>query len=141
MKNDLAIAIFSEVLAIDQRLRTRLSKALPKGLELSHFSVLNHLFATTTECTPASLATSLHVSRGAISNTLTRLEKNGYIHIRGDWDDARKKYITLSAAGKLAREMAIKAVDPVFNEFTDSKQPEQLKEILSSLRSLRQDLG
>ena len=36
--NALAIALFSEVLTADQMVRNRLSKVLPKGMEISHFS-------------------------------------------------------------------------------------------------------
>ena len=39
----LSIALFSEMFMADQLARARLAKALPKGMELSHFSVLNHL--------------------------------------------------------------------------------------------------
>ena len=40
---DLAVTLFGELLMADQLARTRISRALPKGMELSHFSVLNHL--------------------------------------------------------------------------------------------------
>ena len=36
----LAVALFSEIFMADQLARIRLSRALPKGMELSHFSVL-----------------------------------------------------------------------------------------------------
>lgn len=137
MSNDLSISIFSEIIAIDQRVRTRIGKALPKGLELSHFSVLNHLYATTGECTPAQLASALNVSRGAITNTLSKLETNGLIHIRGDWDDARKKYVSLTQTGKFAREMAVNSVAPIFKEATETIDPIELKALLSALRGLR----
>lgn len=141
MTNNLAISIISEVLAIDQRMRARLAKVLPKGLELSHFSALNHLAVTTRECTPARLASALNVSRGAITNTITRLEKNGYIHIRGDWDDARKKFITISPAGKLTRDIALAAMAPIFQDITSTKETNELKELLNSLRGLRLNLS
>ena len=48
----LAIALFSELLTADQLVRNRLSKVLPKGMEISHFSVLNHLARATEERSP-----------------------------------------------------------------------------------------
>ena len=39
----LAVSLFSEILAVDQLARASVAKVLPKGMELSHFSVLNHL--------------------------------------------------------------------------------------------------
>ena len=68
-KNALAIALFTEVMAADQLVRARLSKVLPKGMEISHFTVLNHLARTTEERTPAQLATTFQVTRGAMTNT------------------------------------------------------------------------
>ena len=38
-----AISVLSEIIVLDQIARGRLAKVLPKGMELSHFSVLNHL--------------------------------------------------------------------------------------------------
>ena len=35
--HSLAISLFSEILMADQLARSRLGKALPKGMELSHF--------------------------------------------------------------------------------------------------------
>ncbi|HBR42771.1 MAG TPA: MarR family transcriptional regulator, partial [Sulfitobacter pontiacus] len=42
-RNSLAITLISELLSADQRMRNRLTRALPKGMEISHFSVLNNL--------------------------------------------------------------------------------------------------
>ncbi len=47
--DNLAIALFGEIFMSDQLARNRLSKALPKGMELSHFSVLNHLTSVNAE--------------------------------------------------------------------------------------------
>ena len=56
-QNDpLPVAVFSEILVIEQMVRNRVSKALPKGMELSHFSVLNHLAHAGDERSPAQLA-------------------------------------------------------------------------------------
>ena len=66
--DQLAIALFSEIFMADQLARARLAKALPKGMELSHFSVLHHLARGGTEKTPAELARAFHVTRGAMSN-------------------------------------------------------------------------
>jgi hypothetical protein len=42
----LAIALFGEILTVHQLIRNQLDRVLPKGMELSHFSVLNHLANT-----------------------------------------------------------------------------------------------
>ena len=111
-KNTLAIMLISEMLAADHAMRSRLSRVLPKGMEISHFSVLNHLARIGEERTPAQLAKTFCVTRGAMTNTLGKLEWAGYIHIRPDWDDARRKMVTISPAGRQAREAAISAIRP-----------------------------
>ena len=115
-ENSLAVSLFGEILALDQLVRARLAKVLPKGMELSHFSVLNQLSHTKIERTPAQIAKSFRVTRGAITNTLSKLELSGYIHVRPDWDDARRKMVSISPAGIVARNNALAAVTPIINE-------------------------
>ena len=136
-QSPLAISLFSEILTIDQLLRNRLAKVLPKGMELSYFSVLNQLAGVGGERTPAQLAKSFHVTRGAMTNTLNKLELSGYIHVRPDWDDARRKLVALSPAGKRARETALDAVAPVVSSFVGELGTEKLRGVLPILRDLR----
>ena len=133
----LAIALFSELFMADQLARGRLAKVLPKGMELSHFSVLNHLSRSGSERTPAQLARSFHVTRGAMTNTISRLEVAGYVHIRPDWDDARRKFVAISPAGKSARDAALAAIAPILNDAVDAAGPENVRQALPILREIR----
>ena len=137
-ENSLAVSLFGEILALDQLVRARLAKVLPKGMELSHFSVLNQLSHSKTERTPAQIAKSFRVTRGAITNTLNKLELSGYIHVRPDWDDARRKMVSISPAGIVARNNALAAVTPIINELISEMGEERLKAIVPILRDLRQ---
>lgn len=136
----LSISLVSELLTADQLLRSRLAKVLPKGMELSHFSVLNHLAHINAERSPAQLAKSFHVTRGAMTNTLTKLEIAGHIHIRPDWDDARRKMVAISSAGRHARDTAINQLVPVISDLFEELGNDRLKTILPTLRELRQKL-
>ena len=137
-ENSLAVSLFGEILALDQLVRARLAKVLPKGMELSHFSVLNQLSHTKIERTPAQIAKSFRVTRGAITNTLSKLELSGYIHVRPDWDDARRKMVSISPAGIVARNNALAAVTPIINELISEMGEERVKAIVPILRDLRQ---
>lgn len=135
--NALAITLFSELLTVDQLVRNRLSKVLPKGMEISHFSVLNHLAGMAEERSPAQLAKSFHVTRGAMTNTLSKLEWAGYIHIRPDWDDARRKMVAISPAGRHARDAALAGISPMINELVSELGGEKVRAALPILRELR----
>ncbi|MEH6645571.1 MarR family winged helix-turn-helix transcriptional regulator [Sulfitobacter sp.] len=139
--NTLAIMLFSEILGTDQILRSRLSKVLPKGMEISHFSVLNHLAWRDVERSPAQLAETFHVTRGAMTNTLTKLEWAGYVHIRPDWDDARRKMVTISPAGRQARETALSAIAPMITQVVEQLGEDKARAALPILRELRNQLG
>ncbi len=136
----LAVALFSEIFMADQLARNRLSKALPKGMELSHFSVLNHLANVNAERSPAQLAKAFHVTRGAMTNTLNKLEWAGHIHIRPDWDDARRKQVTISPSGRVAREVALNAITPIIARVVEKIGPEKVRGALPVLRELRDQL-
>jgi DNA-binding MarR family transcriptional regulator len=133
----LAAALFSELFMADQLARGRLAKVLPKGMELSHFSVLNLLARTPGEKTPAQLARAFHVTRGAMTNTLARLEWAGYIHIRPDWDDARRKFVSISPAGRAAYDAALAAVTPMLAEVVRSIGEARVRAALPVLRDIR----
>jgi DNA-binding MarR family transcriptional regulator len=133
----LAISLLSELITADQLARARLSKALPKGMELSHFSVLNHLANTASERTPAQLARTFHVTKGAMTNTLNKLEAAGHIHIRPDWDDARRKLVAVSPSGRAARDSALQAITPMISDMASTLGIEKVRAVLPILRELR----
>ena len=134
---DLAAALFSELFMADQLARARLSRLLPRGMELSHFGVLNHLAKIQGERSPAELARVFHVTRGAMTNTLGKLEMAGHVHIRPDWDDARRKFVAISPAGRAARDAALQAIAPVMLGMTDRLGTERVRAALPVLRELR----
>jgi DNA-binding MarR family transcriptional regulator len=140
MKEDvqsLSILLVSELMTADQLLRARISKALPRGMELSHFLVLNHLTNLSDERSPAQLAQSFHLTKGAMTNTLNRLEWAGYVHIRPDWDDGRRKMVAISPAGHRARDQAIDAIAPVIEAILQDLGADRARQMLPILRDLR----
>ena len=137
----LSISLFSEILALDHLARGRISKVLPKGMELSHFIVLNYLSHVEREKSPAQLAKVFNLTRGAITNTLSKLEWAGYVHIRPDWDDARRKQVVISSAGRKARDIALSQIAPVLMDTVGDDDDAGLRAALQALRQLRQRLS
>ncbi len=136
----LGVAIFTEIATIDQLVKARIAKALPKGMELSHFNVLNHLAQVQSERSPAHLARLFHVTKGAMTNTIHKLEDAGFIHIRPDWDDARRKFVAISPAGTRARENAMQMIQPIFDQLIARAGPDAARQSLPMLRALRMEL-
>ncbi|MEJ6396566.1 MarR family winged helix-turn-helix transcriptional regulator [Yoonia sp. 208BN28-4] len=139
--HSLAVTLFSEILAVEQLARARLTKLLPKGMELSHFSVLNHLAYSNTEKSPGELARTFHLTRGAMTNTLSKLEWAGWVHIRPDWDDARRKKVSISPAGRAVRDAAISGIAPLVDDIVDTVGIEKARATLPVLREMRLKLG
>ena len=137
INDPLAVSLFSEISAIDHLFKVRLSKTLPLGMELSHFAILNHFATLQGEKTPAQLARSFNVTKGAITNTLTKLSKMGYIHIRPDWDDGRSKLVSISTVGKTARDSAVTAIEPIIGDLMKVMGAEKAKALIPFLRDLR----
>jgi DNA-binding MarR family transcriptional regulator len=134
---DLAVSLFGELFMADQLARNRISKVLPRGMELSHFAVLNHLTRVNEERSPGQLARAFHVTRGAMTNTLSKLEWAGHVHIRPDWDDARRKFVAISPSGRTARDAAVQAVAPLIAEFVTDIGAERVRALMPVLRELR----
>jgi len=135
--DSLAVSLFSEILAVDQLARAAAAGVLPKGMELSHFSVLNHLAHAGAERTPAQLARTFHLTRGAMTNTLGKLEWAGWVHIRPDWDDARRKLVAISPSGLTARNAALLAITPLIADIVVKLGPDRVRAALPVLREMR----
>lgn len=138
---NLAVTLFSEILAVEQLARSSVAKVLPKGMELSHFSVLNHLAHAGSERSPAQLARTFHLTKGAMTNTLGKLEWNGWVHVRPDWDDARRKMVAISPSGLAARDAALAAIGPVIVDVVDKVGSDKVRAALPVLREMRQSLS
>lgn len=139
--NNLAVSLFSEILAVDQLARANVARVLPKGMELSHFSVLNHLAHSGAERSPAQLAKTFHLTRGAMTNTLQKLEWAGWVHVRPDWDDARRKMVAISPSGQAARDAALAAISPVIADVVRKVGEDKVRAVLPVLREMRLKLN
>ncbi|MEM8787886.1 MAG: MarR family transcriptional regulator [Pseudomonadota bacterium] len=133
----LTIGLFSELVAVDQLMRARLTKALPRGMELSHFMLLNYLAVSREERSPAQLARKFHVTKPAMTNTIGRLERAGHVHVRPDWEDGRRKQVVISPAGIAARNHALDSIAPLMETAAATLGVDQIRAALPILRQLR----
>jgi len=130
-------AFFNEIGIIEQLARTQFERALPGDLRMSHFQVLNHFVRLGGEQSPVDLARAFQVTKGAMTNTLHRLEDRGLIDIRPDPKDGRSKIVTINEKGRKVREEAVQAALPLFMEIEKKFSKNQFKEALPFLRDVR----
>ena len=138
--DNLASLFFSEISMVDQLMRHKINRALPNGMELSQFMLLNYLATISEERRPSQLAKLFQLTRGAMTNTLGKLESAGYIHMRPDWDDARRKCVVISSSGRQVRDEGLKKINPLIEEMVEVVGVEKLRDVLPIIRDLRNTL-
>lgn len=131
---------FNEIGIIDQLARARLDRGLPDELRASHFIVLNHLVRMGDGKSPVALARAFQVTKGAITNTLQRLEARGLIALSADPDDGRGKRVTLTAAGRRMRDQSILQLWPAFADLAPVATAAEIEAVLPLLRRIREHL-
>ena len=133
----ITFTVLNEIRVIEQLVNGRLQRALPHDLELSQFAVLNQLTLSGGEKSPAQLARAFQLTKGAMTNTVKRLEARGLIRVRDDAVDGRRKLISVTEAGRAVRDDAVAALTPVFGDIAAGVGREPLREMLPLLRGLR----
>lgn len=128
---------FNEVGIINQLATNVFESNLPLGLTLSQFSVLNWFERVDSEATPGRLATAFMVTKGAMTNTLKRLEDKGFVTIRQDETSRRRKLVTATKAGHAARKQAIDALEPLLAELKTDLPSADFGEAIPLLETIR----
>ena len=135
-----AFRIFNEIGIISQLSSAVMERILPHGLSMAQFGVLNHFVRLGGERTPARLAAAFQVTRGAMTNTLARLEAQGFVTMRPDPEDGRGKIVAITGAGQQAREDALALLMGEIGKLDDKVDWQALAEILPQLEALRKVL-
>lgn len=112
----LGFLVFNEIGIIEQLARNRFESVMPHGMLLAHFTMLNHLVRMGNGKNPADIASALQLARGAVTNTVQRLEARGFLRTEPDPADGRGKRIFITEPGRKAREDAVAAVKPLIVE-------------------------
>ena len=113
---------------------------LPEGLTRAQFSVLNNFVRLGGSRSPAQLAEAFQVTRGAMTNTLKRLEARGCISIKTVAHDGRRKVVNITPQGRRLRDAAIAATSGEVDAMTSALGQRELDELLPGLIKLRRYL-
>lgn len=137
-----AVRFFTEVGIIEQLSRNFVERHLPDGMTFAQFGLLMHLTRQPPDAThtPVALARAMQVTKGAMTNTLQRLDARGLVHIAPDPDDGRGKRVRLSEAGWRAVPEILQNLKPAFESFAAEIDLSQLGQLLPSLESVREVL-
>ena len=140
IKDPTLFLFLNEIGIIDQLARAKMESTLPDGLRMSQFIVLNHLVRLGGLWSPARLASAFQLTKGAMTNTLQRLEARGLIEVSADPDDGRGKLVGLTAAGAEMREQCIESVAPFLIELEKNFGRKRIADAIPLLTEVRQFL-
>lgn len=133
----LAFRVLNEIGIIAQLSRPYLEKSTPDGLSGAGFNVLNHLARLRGAWGPARLARAFQVTKGAMTNTLQRLEAEGYVQVREDPEDGRAKTVQITKKGLKARDATLAKLTPQIAALAGALPDGLLAELLPKLAALR----
>ena len=131
------LELFTEIAIIDQLARNRVESRLPAGLSYAGLALLNHFARVGRPENPARLAEAFKVTKGAMTNTLQRLEALGFVAVARDPSDGRRKVVTLTARGVQAQREAQGAVRPQLETLRQAFPQADFDAALPFLRRLR----
>jgi DNA-binding MarR family transcriptional regulator len=109
----------NEIAIIDQLASRLFERVMPEGMTLPQFGVLSHFVRLDRPSSPQRLASAFQVTKGAMTNTLQHLEAKGLVTVAPDPDDRRAKTVTITGAGRAAREEAIAALRPIIQRLAE----------------------
>ena len=133
-------AVMNELQIINQLWASEMRHVLPGDLTLAQFSVLNWFSRVDDAASPGRLTRAFQVTKGAMTNTLGRLEDAGLVEISPDPSSGRQKIVRRTRKGARLRESAIKNTFGNLEELGESLDAKRLIRILPVLRSLRRVL-
>ena len=129
--------LFNEIGIINQLSSNRAERALPHGLTMSQFGVLNHFSRGLPPKSPLDLANAFQVTKGAMTNTLKQLEGKGFVDIVPHETDKRSKIVSISDAGRAAHLDAQMKLAKAFEDFTQAFKLEEISDQLPMLEKIR----
>lgn len=131
---------FTEVGIISQLSTTRFERVLPHGMTMAQFGALNHLARVDDVHTPARLAAAFQVTKGAMTNTLQKLEAGGMVTTKPDPSDGRRKLVSLTRRGRSQRAKALASFTPALFEAVNDEVLEDIVTALPLLGRIRENL-
>lgn len=132
--------LFNEIGIINQLSTARFARVLAPTLNPSEFGVLNHFVRMGDGKSPTYLAKAFQMTKPSMTAILRNLERKGYVEIVGSEEDRRRKIVSITKAGRAARQAGVKAVAPLAETLVKEIDIARLAKILPDLQALREVL-
>jgi DNA-binding MarR family transcriptional regulator len=131
------LQVFANIRLIDEEVRDAIAGCLPEGLSVPQYEVLRLIDFRGEGQTPAEIAETLHIPKSGLTNTLQRLEANGYARIEPCAEDGRKKRVWMTPAGRQAYADALEGIRPKMEHLREAFTLDEFREALPFLKALR----
>lgn len=129
------VQVMTEIGIVSQLSSAKLEKV--SGMPQAQFALLSHFMRRGGEESPAQLASAFQVGKSAMTHTLQRAEAAGWIAVRPDPADGRRKWVSLTVAGAAAYGEAIKGMRPHLEAMRTAFTDQEFQAALPFLRALR----
>lgn len=135
--NQAFFTFFNEIGIINQLASARAERAMPHGMTMPQFSVLNHFVRGRPPASPLKLANAFQVTKGAMTHTVRLLEEKGYVSVTPHETDGRSKIVFITQAGRAAhRDAQLRLLD-YFSDFAQAFRTEDVADLLPKLEAIR----
>ena len=132
--------LFNEIGIINQLSTARFARALAPDLNPSEFGVLNHFVRLGDQKSPSYLAKAFQMTKPSMTAIIGKLQSKGYIEIVSSEADRRRKIVTITKAGRAARQRGMAAMAPLATLLLENQDLNALRKILPTLTALREFL-
>ena len=129
--------LLNEVAIIDQLAQAMAGGILAPDLNMSQFVVLNHLHRREKEASLVSMASAIQVTKGAMSNTVSKLQQKQLVHVKPAPTDGRGKLVSLTTRGQLVREAAVSRLADRLTGLEGALSKKEKDQMLNLLQKLR----
>jgi DNA-binding MarR family transcriptional regulator len=137
---DLVFRVFNEIGIVSQLGATAFERAMPAGMTLAQFTVLNHFVRLGGIRRPTDLARAFQVTRATMTSTLQKLEAKALVAVTADASDGRGRLVSLTDAGRTVHADCIARLQPMIRQIVAAIGYEPFTAALEPLTRLRQQL-
>lgn len=132
--------LFNEIGIISQLSSNAFERAMPDGMTLSQFTVLNWFTRVDQVASPGRLASALMVSKGAMTNTLKKLAQKQFVEVVVDSNNGREKRVSLTAQGVEQHARCLQSASQLMHSVSSNVDLADLDEQISQLQLIRKFL-